>query len=258
MTSAITGAKEMPENHTVDYDLLLNFDNGKSIHVKNTAVNITANDLFYDVGTPLIGAAENPFQQVMVKKITGTVVISPAVNAGKILYANVPRSRFKPGETVSAFITYRPFHDGERVLPVSLELPHDLPDGTYQLTISDWVKYTEDEHTAEPFRFSAENINEVFDVLRDVAAIRHDAVYVRLIQQPNGIAIGHTAMAKLPSSRRQIMIGAGRSDTTPFISSTLKVVPTGCVMSGSAEFEITVDRNADTGVTPATTRPAVH
>jgi hypothetical protein len=82
-------------------------------------------------------------------------------------------------------------------------------------------------------------------VLRDVSAIRRDAVYVRLLRQPDSVAVGHVAMAKLPGSRRQVLIGSGRSDVTPFASSSRVVVATDRVMTGSADFEITVDRNAD-------------
>ncbi len=38
------------------------------------------------------------------------------------------------------------------------------------------------------------------------------------------------------------MMGAGLSNTTPFVSSTVKVVPTEYVMSGGAHFAITIDR----------------
>ena len=208
-------------------------------------MNISAADLFYEVGTPLTAAAENPFEPVMVKKITGTMVVFPTAREGQILYANVPKSRYRPGETVTAYVTYRPFRAGEMMMPVSMELPKDLPDGTYQLTISDWQKFFADERTAEPFKFTAETIDQVFDVVQDAASIRHEAVYLRLIRQPDGVAIGHTAMPKLPSSRRQILIGAGRSDTTQFVSSAVKVVPTDRVMSGTADFEITIDKNAE-------------
>jgi hypothetical protein len=245
MASALTGSKELPENHTVDYDLTLEFDNGKTIHIVNSAVNIAPNDLFAEIGVPLTAAAENPFQSVMVKKITGSMTVSPVAREGEILYANVPKSRYRPGETVTAYITYRPFRAAEMLMPVSMDLPKDLPDGTYQLSISDWQKYFTDEQKAEPFKFTAETIDQVFDVLKDAAAIRHDSLYLRLLRQPDGVAIGHTAMPKLPSSRRQILIGAGRSDTSQFVSSALKVIPTDRVMSGSADFEITIDKNAD-------------
>src|SRR5437868_9048633 len=41
---------------------------------------------------------------------------------------------------------------------------------------------------------------------------------------------GRTAMPHLPSSRRQVMMDAGLSNTTAFVSSTLKVVPTELVI----------------------------
>ena len=246
LQSAITGTREMPQYHTVDYDLTLNFSNGKSIHVVNSNVNVSAADLFFEIGTPLIAAAENPFERVPVKKITGTILISGEARQADILYANVPRSRYRPGETVTAYVSYRPFRSGERVLPVTLDLPRDLPDGNYQLTISDWQKFLQDEQTAEPFKFTAQTVDEVFDVIRDVSGIRHDALYIRMLRQPDGVAIGHTAMPKLPSAQREIMIDSGRSDVTAFVSSALKVVPTGDVMSGSADFQITIDKNANT------------
>ena len=119
-----------------------------------------------------------------------------------------------------------------------------MPEGKYQLTVSGWEQYFSDERGAKPFRFSAESTKDVFDVLREMAAIRHDAIYVRLTRQPDGIAIGRTAMPNLPSSRRQVLIGAGRSNTTPFVSSTVKVIPAGNLVQGAAQFEVTIDKNA--------------
>ena len=50
--------------------------------------------------------------------------------------------------------------------------------------------------------------------------------------------------------KAMVLIGAGRSNTTPFVSSTTKIVPTGFLVEGSAEFEVTIDKNAhvETGV----------
>ena len=245
LASALTGAKELPPHHTVDYDLTVEFDNGQTLHLADAAVDVAAGDLFAAVGGPLAGAADNPFASVMPKRITGTMTVTGEQRSAQILYASVPRSRYRPGEVVTAFVTYRPFRGDERTLPVAVPLPKDLVDGTYTLTIADAAKYLDDERSAEPFRFTAETIGQVFDVLRDETAVRHDAVYVRLMRQPDGVAIGRTAMAKLPGSRRQILAGSGRSDVTPFVSSARVVVPVGRAVTGSADFEVTVDRHAD-------------
>jgi len=81
-------------------------------------------------------------------------------------------------------------------------------------------------------------------VLKDFASIRHNALFVRLLRQADGVAVGRVAMPRLPSSRRQVMLGAGRSNTSPFVSSTVKTLPTDYVMEGSAEFVVTIDSEA--------------
>jgi hypothetical protein len=116
-----------------------------------------------------------------------------------------------------------------------------LPHGSYQLVISDAKRYFTDEQQSEPFRFTADNIGELFSVLKDVGGIRDNAIYLRLVRHPDGVAIGHTALPHLPSSRREILLGSGQSNTTPFISSTVKIVPTDLVMNGSSEFTIEVE-----------------
>jgi hypothetical protein len=250
INSAITGVHELPEFHTLDYDINIDFANGQKLHLLNSLVNASMPEIFFDFGTPLIAAANNPFEQVSVQKVEGTINVTPKARDATILWVNVPRLKYRPGETLKAFVNYRPFRAGDAILPVEFELPRDLPEGTYQFTISGWEQFLTDERAAKPFRFAAESINDVFGVLRDITGFRHDAVYLRLIRQADGIAIGRTAMRALPSSRREVLLGAGRSNTTPFVSSTTKVIPSGYLMDGAAQFEVTIDKNAhvETGV----------
>jgi hypothetical protein len=260
VAAAVTGVHDLPEFNTIDYDANIEFVNGEKIHLANSLVNVSMPELFFEWGTPMMAAAQNPFEQVSVKKISGTIKITPTARDATILWVNAPRLKFRPGETLKAYVNYRPFRASDAVLPIEFELPRDLPEGDYQLVISGWEQYLNDERTAKPFRFSAESAPDVFAVLRELAAVRHDSIYVRLVRQPDGIAIGRTAMPSLPSSRREVLIGAGRSNTTPFVSSTTKVIRSPYLMSGSAQFEVTIDKNAhvETGVgkTPARHEPA--
>jgi hypothetical protein len=259
LAAAITGPNELPQYNTVRYQITLQFANGQSIDIQNTAANAGAQELFGEIGLPLQAALENPFERVPVKRITGTIRISDDANLAQILDVNVPRSKYRPGETVKAYVTYKPFREPEGILPVEMELPRDLPQGTYQLVISDAQRYFQDTQQTEPFRFTADSIGDVFGVLKDVAAIRQNAVYLRLIRQPDGVAVGRVALPELPSSRRQILLGAGRSNITPFVSSTVKTVPTQMVMTGSAQFAIEVDPKAKVevaGPRPAKAEPA--
>ncbi|HSZ58415.1 MAG TPA: hypothetical protein VK797_22305 [Tepidisphaeraceae bacterium] len=255
LAAAVTGPSDPPQFNTLDYTLRLQFSNGQNLEIGDTAVNANIQDLFGELGIPIMAASDNPFERVRVERISGEVKISPTARQAQILDVNLPRSRFRPGEIVKAYVTYKPFRQAEGIMPVELQLPRDLPQGTYQLIISDAQRWFQDEQQAEPFRFTAGNLKEVFGVLRDAASIRQNAIYLRLLRQPDGVAVGRTALPQLPSSRRQILLGAGRSNITPFVSSTMNIVPTDMVMTGSAEFAITVDPKAKVEVAGAKPAP---
>lgn len=245
---AVSGTSELPQYNTVDYNVQLSFTNGQTVTLANRAVNATGADLFGDSGIVLQVASENPFESVMVKKITGSVKVRATSESAQIIDVDLPKSHYHPGDKVTAFVTYQPFRGPEAVMPVSLDLPKDLPHGPYQIVVSDAQRYFTDEQQSRPFRFTAQNIGDVFAVLKDVAAIRENAVYVRLIRHPDGVAIGRTALPHLPSSRREILLASGRSDTTAYTSSTVRIIPTELVMSGAAEFAIQVDPPAKVSV----------
>lgn len=244
VSMALTGEKALPDYHTVDYDLTADFADGHTLHLVNTSVGGDGSEVMADLLMPLMAAADNPFKQVSLAKLTGTVHVANTARAGEIVSVMVPRSKYQPGETVKAYVSYLPFESQEASMPVELELPRDLPDGQYQFIVSDWTRYLEDEHATSAFKFNADNIDELFSVLRGVCSIRRDSVYLRLVRQADGVAVGHTAMPHLPSSQRQLLLESGRSDITPFVTSTVKIVPAGMVMSGSAEFALTIERHA--------------
>jgi hypothetical protein len=244
ITTALSGVSELPQYNTVDYDINLQFSNGKSLKLSDTLANAAGPDIFRFIGMPLLTAADNPFDRVMVSKVSGTVRVSNEPRLAAITEVNLPRSKYRPGETVKAFVEYKRFRGSEGILPVELELPKDLAEGNYQLVISDWTRYMQDEQTSKPFRFTAETTDELFDALRDYTSVRQNAIYLRLVRHPDGVAIGRTALSKLPGSRRQMLLGAGRSNTTKFVSSTTRTIPTETVMQGSAEFVINIDDDA--------------
>jgi hypothetical protein len=243
LTVAMTGDRDLPDYQTVDYDLMMNFANGQMLHLVNTSVNEGPAAAVNDVTLIASTASDNPFQQVELSGMTGTVHVSSQARESAILSVMIPRSKFEPGDTVKGFISYQPFHVQEAILPIDLKLPRDLPDGTYQLTVSDFDRYLDDERAASPFEFTADNIDELFAVLKYVSSIQHNAVYIRLVRRADGVAVGRTAMPLLPSNRREVMLDSGRSDITPFVSSTVKVIPTDQVMDGSADFSITIERH---------------
>ena len=255
MNAALVGDSDLPQYNSVDYDLTLTFENGREVRIRNLDANVNPQELLFSLTLPLTAAAENPFDRVLPTRIEGVLNITADSRQAQIHSVQLPKTRFRPGDRIDAFVTYRPFRAAEAHLPIAIDLPRDLPDGTYSLVIGDWTRHLRDEATAKPFRFTAENVEQVFEILQDLVGVRHNAIYVRLLRQADGVAVGRVAMDLLPSSRRQVLLGAGRSNVTPYVSSSVQVIPTDFVMNGSTDFTIQVERRAKVEAPPAT-RPA--
>jgi len=158
------GDKGLPEFHTLDYDLTLNFANGQSIHAVNTSVNSGFSDILSDLIIPITEACKIHLTKSASRSAGDDSRLSTA-RAAEILSVMVPQSKYEPGETVRAYIAYQPFRQEEATMPVDMQLPRDLPNGTYQLTVSDWNHFLDDERTNSAFKFTAENTDETFAVL---------------------------------------------------------------------------------------------
>ncbi len=242
LMTAATGQRSLPPNHTIDYDLTINFENGRQVHLRNTVSDADSYFLFYELGMPIAIAANNPFDQVLPTSLKGEMRISPHSSYAEMTSIILPKNIYQPGETMRAFVVYRPFRGDEITMPVTFELPRDLPDGEYRLSIADWDSYLDDEAHSKPFRFVAQSADELFTVLDDVLGVQQKALYVYLTGGREGIAQGRKAMVHLPSSRQQIMLSSGRSDVSLFDSTQVKIIPTQYIMHGHSDFGFTVER----------------
>src|SRR5690606_25964260 len=100
---AVNGQRLLPPNHTLDYVLTIDFEKGDRLHLRNTVPDTCSGAFFFLVGMPMMAAATTPFEQVMVQRIHGEVKVTPQTRAAEIRSVILPRTRFEPGETLSAF-----------------------------------------------------------------------------------------------------------------------------------------------------------
>ena len=132
------GTHDPPEFYTVDYDLKMDFSNGQTVQVANSTVNAAVPDLFNEIGIPIVAAAEDPFEKVGLKSIDGTLHISAQAREAHIVSVAMPRLKYQPGETAKLYLEYRPFRESSTTMSIDFEIPRELPDGVYQLVVTDW------------------------------------------------------------------------------------------------------------------------
>jgi hypothetical protein len=242
LASSVSLRNDPPLHHTIDVEGTFTFAGGRELAMNAVLADDSGpRGLVTAVVPPVAIAGDNPFARVPLEAVKLKLKVERTTRLGEILSVNVPIQKLKPGQVVRGTISYRKFRGDEATLPFELAVPPELKPGDYQLIVSDYDTFLQSEAQARPFRFAAANVDEMFAVLRDYLAIRRDAVHVQLIRPNPGVAVGRVAMPQLPSSRRQVLLQAGRSDVTAFSPAVTKSIVTPVVLTGTAEFKITVE-----------------
>jgi len=243
MISALSGARELPRNHTMDYDVTVEFTNGKTIHTINRVVNGGARAVAAEMVLPVQLGIENPFKKLMPAKITGSVTITPTALNATILSGRLNKQTYRPGEVATGYLYYRPFRGEEKSMPIEFPLPRDLPEGQYQLSIGDADHYLAEEIIANTWKFAATDVDSMIEAIQTATSVKKDAIYLRLVRPGDGVAVGRTALPKLPASRRALLMASGRGDVTAMSTGKVKTISTSLVFAGSADLTITVEAN---------------
>lgn len=221
-----------------------------------TVAGASAAELFMTFGAPLVATTDNPFSRAYAASVDVEVTVEGTVRAAEIVSARATRARYEPGEKVAVDVTYRPFRASERVARMTLELPKDLAPGEYTIAVSDLETYRGAEAEARPDRLAADSLEELLAVLREQTAMSVEAVYLRLGRDADGVAVGRTAMPRLPGSRRQMLGNAGVPELSDIAGAVSRVERLPFVMSGAAEVKIEVVEPATRQLAPRKPRDA--
>ena len=73
---AVSSQRDLPQYHTLEFELNMEFANGQKLALQNRFANTNPQELFLALGAPIQAAADNPFEKVSLKKITGTMKVS--------------------------------------------------------------------------------------------------------------------------------------------------------------------------------------
>ena len=252
IASAITGHSQLPSEFTINYSLDMHFDGDRVLSMKNSTTSLAgAMELIRDLNIPVGFALENPFSKVYPSKITGEVTLKTQIDADLLRSASTDKQIYKPGETVRLFVTTRP-HKGKDVMHTyDVKLPTDLPDGPIGITVSDAQRYMSDQMRFAPAEFQADNIDDVFSLIKSMTADRSDKIYIRLALPREGVSIGRTKLANLPGSKRQLLVRTPTVAVAPYPESIVTTHEFGKSLMGSADVTIMVAKHPDRAAMPA-------
>ncbi|HUU60716.1 MAG TPA: hypothetical protein VMZ50_14440 [Phycisphaerae bacterium] len=238
---AALGWRDVPEYHTVRHEVAVDFGKLGTYRAANVLSAGSVSGAASDALRPIAAMQSNPFgPAVAPERIEVNVTIESGDVSARILDLKLEGDTYRPGETVRGAVTIRPFRKPRRKLPVRLELPEDLPEGEYVLTVCDAEQSMRALLREMPHRFDPRSVAELFRALQRVVQPRSDHLYLRLPLPRGGVAVGQRELPDLPDSRARILSEARRIDAKPFSRSLVRSVETKYALTGAAAASFTV------------------
>ena len=233
--------RDLPEQHTLTYSV--NIDFGKL--GRYAAANVSSATGDYgadsDLTRPLAALPNTGLgPPVWPEKIDMTVTVEDAQKTAEIQGLKLHRNVYRPGQTVRGAATLRPFRAERVTRDVSVNLPADLPDGTYTLTVCGADDAQSIRQREAPHRYDPRTVEQLLESMCCVCGVRADRMYVHLPVGKGGLAVRKQEMDRMPASLAEVLSRTSPMDTADFERSILLDVPIEWVVTGSAQatFEV--------------------
>ncbi len=233
----------LPPENTLVANGKLRFSGGRELPVHSITPAASPMAVAFQLLMPIMTLSENPFESLRLERMDLTLDIQPGIRAMSLVEARVEQTELKPGKNVRIHLTLQPYGKPSFTRRVDFALPVNLPDGDYLLTVSDARTYQGMMMQYRPHLLRINNIDDLLGMMREMTAIRDEALYVTMPTPGEGLAVGRAELPYLPSSRRAMLTAPSGTSTTPMGSWIEKVVPMEAVMQGALSFMIQVRRD---------------
>jgi len=240
-TNAMMQRGDLPREHTIKYQIKMDFDGVETISYENVSSQNSVGDIVADMLSSLSLLLDNPWQEVKLARLEMQATIIDKFNVCRVKSAQLSKRLFQPTDTVEATVMLEPLYGKPIKVAISMPLPEDIPDGTYRLNIGSHEDYRRELQKAQPHRYTAFDIDDVQRVLQKRLSIRRDGLYMSIAIPEAGVAIEGRELPRLPGSKAMMLTDDLRKTiVTKFKSLVTAEIKTDYVVMGSESFEIEV------------------
>jgi len=243
MRESLWANRDLPDRHTIEYAVDIQFEKYGRYRAANLSSASGSGDVGSDLTRPLAAMMNAHLgQPVFPKSLDVKMTVRRVQQTAEILGLDLERHAYKPGQTVRGKVTLRPFRAPRTTVDVALELPEDLPDGSYTLRVSDGAGLLRSRQAEMPHRFEPRTVEQLFRAVQEVVEPRMDRLYVSMQLPGGGVAVKKDELEHLPGSWADILGRAAPRDTSPYKRSKTVEFKTQYVMGGSASAGFTVQK----------------
>jgi hypothetical protein len=236
----------MPRDHTVRYSVEADFGPLGTYRASDVTTGSGVSGAAMDLMIPVMTLTNAPLaRRAKVVRAKATVEIENVARSATMHEVTLPKTVYKPGETVTATVRWGHYRHEPMFTygSYSLTLPGDLPDGDYELALCSSSGHLAALRAEKPYLFRAETLAEALDSFNLMGEFPGNRLYMRLGLKRGGVAYKREAMPDLPASRRRILTEAKLiGDLTPYSEALVVQHETDFVVSGKQVLPIQVKR----------------
>lgn len=247
VNAALAGAAltkgSFPPDHFIRYKVDIDTDRYGRVSFQNVSTGQGLAELTTHSVAPVALLMNNPFKTIDITSIDADLQIVPENILAHIWSVDLSDSKVKPGRSIDVCVIIESWLSRKKTYKYKLQIPENLPPGSYDLTISGAAGYEKFLRKAAPYRFTAEDMPSLIDALKNIAAVRRDRLYFVLALPPGGLTIQNALLPDLPASKAIVLTDAKRTlETMPYEHWLEDDIGTGSVIIDKKTVRITVEK----------------
>ncbi len=246
VSNAAHSYRDPPQRHTVRHEVDVDFGDLGRYHAANVSSDVDVSHAVSDVIRPIFALLDNPLgKPAKLHRVQVRLDIQGGARWARIEGIRLDGSVYKPGETLTGRVAFRPFRAPRKFQEMSFKLPENLPDGDYVLSVCSAAQNTRIVQSEMPHLFDPKTPRQLLESIQRVVESQADNLYFRLPLKPGQAALGQRELAGMPGSRLHLLEEANELDTYQFVDSVVKSVVSDYVFRGSAEVRFAVRRRPE-------------
>jgi hypothetical protein len=193
--------------------------------------------------------AYNSYRPVRINRVDCTTEIHPGRRTADIEAVEIDSDAYAPGDTVKATAFIRPYKGLRERVTLTLNLPSDLPEGSYTATVSDDLANARQELRDNPTLANPQDLDSLFQSLKVQTSARRTNLVMRVPISAVGVALGGKSLPDLPPSMVEILGNTRRTGAQPMGGALVARQSTDWVIQGtdSVRFSVTKNKRALAG-----------
>jgi hypothetical protein len=189
--------------------------------------------------------ARNTLEPVRIEAIDCKVEVESGRTTATIESIRLASDRVAPGEPLRVIATLKPHKAVREQVELSVALPADLEEGTYEALVCDTNQSLRRRAQSEPYRADPRGLDGLLDFLRLQARMKRSILFLHVPTPDRGLAVEGQPLPNLPGSARAVLADRRQTPPAAIKAELIGQVETPWVVEGSQTIKFRVVKDTE-------------